>query len=283
MLHPFFRLSTFRLSTAATVCLTIALPIRELRADHGSATAPAFATSAVGATACTAGSMLPGRVKRTTSLLVEIWAQLKALAQRLAPSDAAEDVVQEALARALAAGVIGTLSLGTVICFVSRRRRAAEAPRDAAAPAPAIAPTTADTADDLPADAGTAQPEQEEEELLALGNYLRSIVRNVAREQWRQAKRVRTIAPEVADDTLVTAEQPAAAAIEAESGAELRHQLDRLGPREREVVMLHAQLDHTFPEIGAQLGISTAAATKCWQRVVRRMRTDPCWRRLADA
>jgi DNA-directed RNA polymerase specialized sigma24 family protein len=276
------RYSFFGLSTAATLVLTIAWPIRELRAEHGSTTAAAFVPSDVKATECTAGTMLPGRAKRTVSLFAELWTQLRAFAQYLGPDHAAEDMVQEALARALAAGALGTVSIGSLLCVASRRRRRGEERRCPAAPnlatrAPTDAPPAAGEAAVDP-----AEPD-EEQWLLALGNHLRSIVRNVAREQWRRAKRGRTIAPEVADGAIAATPSPAAAAIDDETATEVQRLLDRLSVREREVVLRHTQFDQTFPQIAVQMGIGAAAATKCWQRVVRRMRTDPRWQALADA
>jgi DNA-directed RNA polymerase specialized sigma24 family protein len=254
-----------RLSMAATLWLTIALPPRELRAHH------APPTPNVSCHDYDAAARIPGRGKRLRCALSIVSADLKGLVQRWGPHGNADDIVQETLLRTLATGGLASLSLAATIRVVSpqqRGRHRAAAPSD---------PAAGEFAGSPPAGGERSEPR------LAFAK-LRGMARNVLREHWRQARKVRTVAPEAAEQAIVAATpSPAAFVIAKETAVQIDRLLAGLRPHEREIVRRHAQLGQTFPEIAAAMNLRSAAATKCWQRVVQRLRRDARWLRLVEA
>jgi RNA polymerase sigma factor (sigma-70 family) len=104
----------------------------------------------------------------------------------------------------------------------------------------------------------------------ALAAYLREAVQNRIRDEHRRI--ARRGVQEALPDTLVDREpSPLDRTLSREQDARYRAALARLGPRDRELIVAHVELDYTHAQLGCMTGRSPNAARMALERAVRRL------------
>lgn len=91
--------------------------------------------------------------------------------------------------------------------------------------------------------------------------YLRVIVDNLIRDRWRSAAR-RPAAAELPEDLADDATGPLDGVVAREDRERYERALERLKPRTRDAVILRFELDLTYEDIAAELGMPSADAAR---------------------
>lgn len=107
----------------------------------------------------------------------------------------------------------------------------------------------------------------------ALSSYLRSTVRHRICDEHRRIGR-RGVASPLPDDLAASGPSPLDGAIAAEMEAQYRAALARLGPRDRELIVAHLELNYTHEQLGCMIGRSPNAARMALRRAVGRLADD---------
>ena len=104
----------------------------------------------------------------------------------------------------------------------------------------------------------------------ALAAYLREAVQNHIRDEHRRIAR-RGVHDTLADTLVDRGPSPFDQALTQEQDARYRAALARLGPRDRELIVAHVELDYTHAQLGCMTGRSRNAARMALERAVRRL------------
>jgi RNA polymerase sigma-70 factor (ECF subfamily) len=104
----------------------------------------------------------------------------------------------------------------------------------------------------------------------ALAAYLRKAVRHRLCDEHRVVSR-RGVARELSAELVAPGPSPLDEAIATETEARYRAALARLGPRDRELVVAHVELEYTHEQLGCMIGRSPNAARMALRRAVGRM------------
>lgn len=104
----------------------------------------------------------------------------------------------------------------------------------------------------------------------ALGAYLREAVRNRVRDECRRSGR-RGIREEPSDALVDPGPSPLDHAIGNEYASRYRRALDRLRPRDRDLIVAHVELGYTHAQLACMTGRSRNAARMALERAVRRL------------